>query len=640
MTQGDRIDLPVALANNTNSSLQVSHLSFKTPDGVHAFDPAEQPKIDRAATYNIKPGTQQRALLAIDVDDFVGEASLTLSADTVASNNSTSLHDQVKRTFIVQPRGFPVQIARGGVLDADTTVTHKISIPDDLVPGSLQASVEVHPTPLSNMTNSLKGMIREPHGCFEQTSSSTYPLVMAQQYFMTHAEVNPELIARSKEMLDKGYNRLIGFECGEKGYEWFGQDPMHPGLTAYGLLEFSDMSEVRHVDPQMMERTRQRLLNARKGDGNFKVVKHALHTWIPDQDLLNAYVTWALLKSGESSETLKPEIDQVLANAPSSENSYIHALAANIASLAGRKDKAAQLMKTLAQSQRDAGENAGMVEGGTQTIVGSQGNALNIETTALATLAWLRDANHTANVERSVKWLAEQCKGGRYGSTQSTVLALRAIVQYDKQRARPNQPGMLQLSVDGKAVGEPIAFDADTKGSITLPDVTSRLTSGQHVIELEMMDGARMPYSMSIKLHRMQPDSSEECPLRLNVSLADNQLREGEVTEAHVKVHHNGKDTVSMPTAIIGIPGGLEVRHDQLKELVKAGRIAAYEVIGREVVLYWRAMDADQTIELPLSLVAAVPGRYTGPASRAYLYYGDEHKQWVPGLHVTIQTHQ
>jgi len=33
-----------------------------------------------------------------------------------------------------------------------------------------------------------------------------------------------------------------------------------------------------------------------------------------------------------------------------------------------------------------------------------------------------------------------------------------------------------------------------------------------------------------------------------------------------------------MTVAIVGLPGGLEPRHDQLKELVKAGRIAAYEV--------------------------------------------------------------
>ena len=31
-----------------------------------------------------------------------------------------------------------------------------------------------------------------------------------------------------------------------------------------------------------------------------------------------------------------------------------------------------------------------------------------------------------------------------------------------------------------------------------------------------------------------------------------------------------------------------------------------------------------------------VPGTYTGPASRAYLYYTDEYKQWSDGLRVTV----
>ena len=37
-----------------------------------------------------------------------------------------------------------------------------------------------------------------------------------------------------------------------------------------------------------------------------------------------------------------------------------------------------------------------------------------------------------------------------------------------------------------------------------------------------------------------------------------------------------------------------------------------------------------------LSCVAAIPGHYTGPASRAYLYYTDEHKVWLPGLAIDI----
>ena len=114
-------------------------------------------------------------------------------------------------------------------------------------------------------------------------------------------------------------------------------------------------------------------------------------------------------------------------------------------------------------------------------------------------------------------------------------------------------------------------------------------------------------------------------------------MTEGAVTEARVVVTNRTNETVPTPIAIIGIPGGLEVRHDQLKELVKAGKIAAYEVLGREVVLYWRAFQAEARVTLPLSLVAAIPGTYTGPASRAYLYYTDEHKKWVEGLRVEIK---
>jgi hypothetical protein len=40
---------------------------------------------------------------------------------------------------------------------------------------------------------------------------------------------------------------------------------------------------------------------------------------------------------------------------------------------------------------------------------------------------------------------------------------------------------------------------------------------------------------------------------------------------------------------------------------------------------------------VPLSLLAAVPGHFTAPASRAYLYYTDEHKTWVPPLQATIE---
>jgi uncharacterized protein YfaS (alpha-2-macroglobulin family) len=124
--------------------------------------------------------------------------------------------------------------------------------------------------------------------------------------------------------------------------------------------------------------------------------------------------------------------------------------------------------------------------------------------------------------------------------------------------------------------------------------------------------------------------------VKVATKLVDAKVEEGAVTEAVVTVTNDSKDGAPTPVAIVGIPGGLEVRHDQLKELVKARKCDAYEVIGREVVLYWRELKPGQKVRLPLSLVAAVPGTYTAPASRAYLYYTDEHKHWVDGMRVEI----
>jgi len=132
------------------------------------------------------------------------------------------------------------------------------------------------------------------------------------------------------------------------------------------------------------------------------------------------------------------------------------------------------------------------------------------------------------------------------------------------------------------------------------------------------------------------PDSSERAPVRIQVELKDRQIREGAVTEAVVSIANKSDLAIPTPVAIVGIPGGLEVRHDQLKELVKSGRIDAYEVMGREVVLYWRYIKENAKFDIPLSLVAAIPGTYTAPASRAYLYYTDEYKSWAPGLTVNI----
>ena len=619
VTSGDVIQLPIGMINGMSRELRGAEVTVTGPGGI---------KFTLVASNPTTLGAKERTRRFVQVDvghEFTGLAKLTFDAKAGA------YRDSVGRTLDVRPLGFPHESSTGGVLERNGSKSFEFTLPADVLRGSLSSSVSVYPTPLASMTDALQSLLREPYGCFEQTSSTSYPMVMAQQYFLTHTGVDPATIEKARNLLEVSYKKLIGFESRSKGYEWFGADPGHEALTAYGLLQFTDMSRVRAVDKDMLDRTRAWLLSRREGNGGFNRNAKAIDSFGgAPVDTTNAYIVWALIESGEKG--LDKEIAAVKASAVSTEDSYIVALGANILAATGDRAGARQLMDKLVKKQGTAGN----VMGAVTSITRSGGDALAIETTALSVLAWMREPAYAAQVQKGLQWIVESNKSGRYGSTQSTVLALRSIVAYDNANARPKAPGRIILSVDGKTVGAPLAFTATNQGALVMPDFTGQLAPGKHAVALKMEDGSSMPFSISVKYNSLLPDSAKEAQVGLQVVLEDSQVQEGSVTEAVVSVANKSDQAIPTPVAIVGIPGGLEVRHDQLKELVKSGKIDAYEVIGREVVLYWRYLKAKDTFDVPLSLVAAIPGSYTGPASRAYLYYTDEFKNWAPGLKVNI----
>ncbi len=640
VTAGDQILLPVSMVNATSSELASPDISINLNGESKESSKAQfklLPLVKNGSA--LGAGGRVRFIQPIDVEALQlgaaksGETTVGVGTFPFVLNAKSGLfQDKVTRTLSVKAKGFPIEKCFGGMLEPGKTVVHTITIPKEVINGSIASNTAVYPTPLANMTEALERLIQDPCGCFEQTCSTSYPLTMAQQYFLSHTGVDPKLVESSRKKLDTGYKMLVGFWCPDKGYEWFGENPGHEALTAFGLMHFSDMAQVREVDKTMVANTRAWLFKQKDGKGGFSRKRRALHTWIEDKDCSNAYILWSLLETGQPASDLKPEIDSLKSAAASSPNSYVLALAANALYLSDNKPEAKKLMDKLAAKQKADGS----IGDTKSSIVGSEGEALAVEGAALTTLAWMREPQYAGNVEKSVKFLADSCKAGRYGSTQSTVLALRAIVTYDKLRAKPKAPGKVRLYVDGQSIGDWADFTPATTGAIKLPDLSELLTPGDHKLELRMEGGAPMPYSMAVNYNAIKPASSEQCKLDLKVSLAQTKLTEGNATEANVTVTNKEKAVVPTPVAIIGLPGGLEPRHDQLKELVKKGKIDAYEVRGREVVLYWRTLDSEAKVEIPLSLIAAVPGTYTGPASRAYLYYTDENKQWVDGLAVEI----
>ena len=91
----------------------------------------------------------------------------------------------------------------------------------------------------------------------------------------------------------------------------------------------------------------------------------------------------------------------------------------NVLLLAGEKEGTAILLDKLAGKQIENGS----LKDATVSVVGSTGEALAIETTALAVMAWLKNPSFAANVEKGIRYLADQCKAGRFGSNPAVRIA-------------------------------------------------------------------------------------------------------------------------------------------------------------------------------------------------------------------------
>ena len=55
-------------------------------------------------------------------------------------------------------------------------------IPAEAIPGTQSLTVKIYPGVLSQVVEGLDSILRMPYGCFEQTSSTTYPNVLVLDY--------------------------------------------------------------------------------------------------------------------------------------------------------------------------------------------------------------------------------------------------------------------------------------------------------------------------------------------------------------------------------------------------------------------------------------------------------------------------
>ncbi|MEO1619292.1 MAG: alpha-2-macroglobulin family protein, partial [Planctomycetota bacterium] len=605
VSQGDRIDLSVGVVNSTERS-QAFELALATETPLTS-DKATQP-------VSLNSGDRDSVVFPIQVGNVAKsrQANVQVSASTKASG----VVDQVIRQIKVVPTGYPFAVSRSGRLTDQTDL--RVAVPNELVDGSVSATLEILPTLDSQITAGLESMLREPHGCFEQTSSSNYPNVMIYQLLSANGSLDKRTQLRTESLLRRGYRKLVEYECATLGFDWFGNDPGHEALSAFGLMQFSEMASIIDVDDAMMKRTRQWLMDRRDGQGGFQRNPRHLHRWAIAQDYVNAYVLWAISQadqtlgnSTETAEDFAAELDRMQAVADDSSDAYLLSLSALALRNTGRQTASEALLTRLASAQNDDGSVNGQT-----TITQSGGLSRTVETTSLAVLAWSENPSYKSNVEKAMQWLQGSRRGGGFGSTQATVLALKAMTV--AARTPIQKDWELQLLVDGTLV-DSFEVNGQAKQESLRWTLSARvvqaLVNGNRC-ELRSSGGEPITFDFQLSGMTLQPESDAACPIALSVELPDEirrgGVRLGDSVDVGVTLTNKSDQGQPMTMAIVGLPGGLEPVIDSLEQLRDDETIDYYELRGREVILYWRKVEPDAEQQLSIRCIAEVGGEFTG----------------------------
>ena len=437
---------------------------------------------------------------------------------------------------------------------------------------------------------------------------------------------------KAESYINIGYQRLVTFECKSGGFSWFGDEPAHQILTAYGLLEFSDMARVHDVDPALIARTQAWLAGKQKEDGSWNETNQGIAEGIINRQTgslrTTAYVAWALAESGYDGGALAPGVGYVKAHLGEAKDPYTLAVILNLLARVDRNGDATAAVANKLIALAKTSEKTAYWQGEGETFTGAQGSGADLETTGLAAyglLHWGRNASFTEKV--LTRLVQSKDSFGTWSTTQGTVWSLKSLL-YASRNAVGGGGGTVTIFANDLPAGE-WTLTADDSDVMRQADLTKYLVPGVNHIRLEWAGQGSPLYQIAARWY--QPwavvrlkSVAAPGPLTLSVSYDKTQLAQNDTATVTATIKNVTDKTAEMPLIDLGIPPGFSVQPDGLEAAVADKTISKYTQAARQIIVYLEKLAPGQTVTLTYGLTAKYPIHAQTPESKAYPYYNPE----------------
>ncbi|HEY6331352.1 MAG TPA: alpha-2-macroglobulin family protein [Blastocatellia bacterium] len=636
ITEGDVISVPAAVYNYLPSAQQVSVELREDPwftlDGDQATKQIE-----------VQPGQVAVAYFRLKASK-IGDQQLEVTAKLL-NGPAGQPGDAVARQVTVAPNGEQKSVVFNDRLEGEAG--HAIVIPDNAIPDASKIMVRLYPGALSQVVDGLDSILQMPGGCFEQTSSSTYPDVLVMDYMKTAKKITPEIQAKAEGYVSLGYQRLVTFEVPSGGFSWFGQAPANKILTAYGLMEFSDMSRVHEVDQRLIERTQNWLASQQQTDGGFKpdtsfINEGATTHYNSDVLRITAYIGWSLVSTGYKGPAVDRAKQYCRTHTTGKEDAYTLAVLANFAADTGDKEWTRSAIDALAAKVTEDEKTAHWKEEGETPTYARQSSA-DLETTALAAQALLKSGLRGALARKTLGYLTEKKdQFGNWSTTQATILALKAFLLSFTKGTDAETAGSVAVSIDGKEVKR-VEVTKDNNDLLQVVDLGPYTHPGAQAVNLKFEGKGSLEYQIVGRYYVPWKTAQAREALSIRVDYDRTSLAQNEVATASVQVRNNTPATAKMIMVDLGIPPGFEPSGEDFESLIDAsrgkngGRLEKYTLTARQVILYFDGLNPNQQIDFKYKLRAKFPLRAKTFSSRVYEYYNPEVESKTVPVELSVQ---
>jgi uncharacterized protein YfaS (alpha-2-macroglobulin family) len=622
LTQGDEVSIPVAIYNYAGSRGNV--VLRLEPGDWFAADGDSLEKVVPVESGRV--GAAQFSVAA----KRIGKFKLTLKAEM---DGAAKRADIVVREVEVVPNGREQTIVFNGRLDA--VAQHTVSFPANAIPESGTVFVRLYPGPLSQVVEGMDSLLRMPYGCFEQTSSSTYPNVLALDYMKRTKKLTPEIHTKAEGFIASGYQRLLTFEVQGGGFSWFGNAPANKILTSYGLMEFSDMAKVHDVDERVIRRTQQWLVTQQQPDGSWRpdasfINEGATNRYNSDTLRITTYIAWALEATGYQGAAVDSAKRYIESHLPAAAkpDPYTLAVLANFAS-GYTKDPGfvAQATRLLLDARTEQGDQVWWKS--EETGMFATGASAAIETTGLAVQALLKQGGENAIVAKAMNYIvAKKDAAGTWGSTQATIMALRAML-LAAEKGGATAKGAVEVLLNGKVAGR-VALTAENNDLLhqfAFKDVDARAANR---VEVRFDGEGSLAYQVAGRYFTPWNAKPGGEPLSIDVSYDRTRLAQDQIATATATVRNDLATTANMVMVDLGIPPGFDLLSEDLQDYrvksagQKSGRLEKYSLTPTQAVLYFDSIAARSEFKLSFRLRAKYPIRTRTFESRVYEYYSPD----------------